>query len=228
MRKNTKTKIIAMCTALTLLAGMTGCGKSDEASKSGNTTEASSEAAIDTSEEATSDANNSADSTSAQEEQETSENEVSYATTEMTFDENGNPVWNYIDDVVLNDEVYKDDNITVTITRFAVEYDDLYESAMANVYAKIENNTNESISVYLTKYDINGIRMMSGWITGITNYPTVSNVTEDSMQLDGGSFYYGSGLNFNEIETITFEINIVDDDTLEPITDPIPYEIKVK
>ena len=219
-----------MCMALTLLASMASYGESDSSSQPENnssqtTTVASDTTTADSPETTTSESEDEPVTTSAPE---SSENEVSYTTTELSFDADGNPIWNYIDDVPINEEVYKDDKITVTITKYAVEYDDLYETAMGNVYVKIENNTNQRIQVYLSKYEINGVRMMSGWISSVTNYPVVSNVTEDCMELDSDSMYANTGLNFNDIEKITFEVNICDDDTLDPITDPIPFEINLK
>ena len=221
--KNEKNRILFMCMTLTMLASMTSCGDSDSSSKTENNSSQTTTVASDAS---TAESKDESVTTSAPE---TSEKKVSYTTTELSYDADGNPIWNYIDDVPINKVVYKDDKITVTITKFAVEYDDeVLETAMGRVYVKIENNTDQRIQVYLKKYEINGVRMMSGWISSVTNYPSVSKVTEDCMEIDSDSMYANTGLNFNDIETITFEINICDDDTIENITDPIPFEIKLK
>ncbi|MGN0613077.1 MAG: hypothetical protein ACI4JB_04175 [Porcipelethomonas sp.] len=221
-------KLLTMVLALTLTGTiLTGCSDENDSSSSKKKETKSSSSSSVQSQNDTNSSRSDEDSatTSAPED---SKKKVSYTTTELKYDEKGQPIWNDIDDVPINKEVYKDDKITVTLTKYAVEYDDLFETYMGNVYVKIENNTDRMVQVYLSKYEINGVRMMSGWISDVTNYPTVSKVNEDCMGLDAGSMYENTGLNFDNIEKITFNINIIDDDTLEPITDPIPFEIKVK
>lgn len=162
-----------------------------------------------------------ADTTTAPE-----ESSGNYTTTEVSTDADGGLIYNRIDDVDLGNEViYDEGSIKVTLEKFTVEDDDILNVPVGSVVVDIENNTSNNIIVSLDDFRVNGEKVYFLWSENVTVYAGIS--TSGHFSVTGGQMIGDTGFNFNDIEKITFNIEIKEDVTNNLIADPIPYEIDI-